>query len=131
MKFPVPKATGSRYTAGSSIQPWDVVNGNDNLSGVNEFTDRWDFFGNPSNFKASSSSLPYCTGTGAGGCSVTSGVSGMQSFFTAAQSTAMWQQCVAKAPDQSTLEAAGCYVKGNSVLVPNAAGAYGTMGRNI
>jgi hypothetical protein len=31
----------------------------------------------------------------------------------------------------NTLAAAGCYVKGNSVMVPNAAGAYGTMGRNI
>ena len=118
-------------------QPWNVIDSADNFSLIGtdpkhlENTDRWDFFGNPSDFKATSSSLPYCTGPGAGGCSVTSGVSGIQSFFTADQSTAMWNHCTAVAPDQNTLAAAGCYVKGNSVMVPNAAGAYGTMGRNI
>jgi len=116
-------------------QPWNLIDGSDNFSGSFENTDRWNFFGNPGDFKATSRSLPYCTGPGQGGCSVTSGVSGIQSFFTAAQSTAMWQQCVAKAPDITTLDpnqgGAGCYVKGNSVLVPNATGAYGTMGRNI
>jgi len=112
-------------------QPWDVVDGNDNFSGVNEYTDRWDFFGNPSNFKATSSSIPYCTGPGEGGCTVTSGVSGIISNFSAAQSTAMWQQCTAVAPDMSTLNSAGCYVKGNAVLVPPKAGTFGTMGRNI
>jgi hypothetical protein len=110
-------------------QPWNVIDGSDNFSGSNENTDRWDFFGNPGDFKSSSSSLPYCTGPD--DCSVTSGVSGIQSKFSASQSAAMWAQCTAKAPDPSTLGAAGCYVKGNSVMVPNAMGAYGTMGRNI
>ena len=115
-------------------QPWNVVDGSDNFSGTNENTDRWNFYGNPADFKATSSSLPYCTGPGSGGCSVTSGVSGIQSFFTASQSTAMWQQCMAVAPDPSpggTLDQAGCYVKGKSVMVPNAPGAFGTMGRNL
>jgi len=120
----------------SGSQPWDVVDGSDNFSslfGPSNFenTDRWNFYGNPSDFKATPSSLPYCTGPGAGGCSVTSGVSGIQSFFTPDQSTAMWAQCTAVAPDASTLNAAGCVVKGKSVMVPNAAGHYGTMGRNI
>jgi hypothetical protein len=117
----------------AGAQPWNIVDGSDNFSatydGHPENTDRWDFFGNPANFKATSSSLPYCSD--AQTCSVTSGVSGIQSFFTASQSAAMWAQCTAKAPDQSTLAAAGCYVKGNAVLVPNANGAFGTMGRNI
>jgi hypothetical protein len=64
-------------------------------------------------------------------CSVTSGVSGIQSFFTAAQSTAMWAQCTAVAPDLDNLNAAGCYVKGKSVMVPPKNGTFGTMGRNI
>ena len=110
-------------------QPWNIIDGSDNFSGSNENTDRWDFHGNPSDFKATSSSLPYCTD--AQTCSVTSGVSGIQSFFTAAQSNSMWAKCVAVARDMDTLNTAGCYVKGNSVMVPNAAGTYGTMGRNL
>jgi hypothetical protein len=112
-------------------QPWNVIDSSDNFSGTLENTDRWDFFGDPGNFKATSSSIPYCTGPGAGGCSVTSGVSGIQTFFTAAQSTAMWGQCTAVSPDLSTLNAGGCFVKGNAVMVPPKAGTLGTMGRNI
>ena len=43
----------------------------------------------------------------------------------------MWAQCTAVAPDMNTLNAAGCYVKGKSVMVPPANGTFGTMGRNI
>jgi len=58
-------------------------------------------------------------------------VSGITSYFTPTQSAAMWAQCTAVAPDMSTLNAGGCYVKGNSVMVPPKAGTFGTMGRNI
>jgi len=116
----------------SGSLPWNVIDGADNFSRTSEYTDRWDFFGSPSDFKSpGSQSLPYCTGPGKGGCSVTSGVSGIQSFFTADQSTAMWNQCTAVAPDMSTLKAAGCYVKGQSEMVPPTKGTFGTMGRNI
>jgi hypothetical protein len=117
-------------------QPWNIIDPTDNFSTLPQFgsqnyenTDRWNFYGNPSDFKTTSSSFPYCTGPS--NCSVTSGVSGIQSSFSPSQSAAMWAQCTAAAPDQSTLAAAGCYVKGKSVMVPNAAGSYGTMGRNI
>jgi hypothetical protein len=117
-------------------QPWDVIDASDNFSGSLENTDRWNFFGNPGDFKSGGpQSLPYCTDPKmpGGGCSVTSGVSGIQSSFTPDQSTAMWAKCVSVAPDQNTLQTAGCYVSrnGRSALVPNAAGTYGTMGRNI
>jgi hypothetical protein len=116
----------------SGSLPWNTIDSGNDFSGTGEFTDRWDFFGNPSDFKSpGSQSLPYCTGPGDGGCSVTSQVSGIQSFFTAAQSTAMWKQCQAVAPDPGTLTAGGCYVKGNSVMVPPKNGTFGTMGRNI
>jgi len=112
-------------------QPWNINDFSNNFSGSGDFSDRWDFFGSPSDFKSGSSSLPYCTGPGANGCSVTSGVSGIQSYFTAAQSSAMWAQCQAVAPDMNTLNAGGCFVKGKSVMVPPLAGTFGTMGRNI
>jgi carboxypeptidase family protein len=112
-------------------QPWNVDDTGNNFSGTNENTDRWDFFGNPSDFKATSSSIPYCTGPGVGGCSQTSGVSGIVTSFSAAQSTTMWNQCVAKSPDLGTLGTGGCFVDGNSVMLPPAANTFGTMGRNI
>jgi len=110
-------------------QPWLANDQSDNISGSGDFGDRWDFFGNPKNFVSTSSSLPYCTGPS--NCTTTSGISSIVSSFTAAQSAAMWAQCTAVAPDQSTLQSYGCYVKGNSVMVPPKAGTYGTMGRNI
>jgi len=112
-------------------QPWLMSDTGNDFSGSGDSSDRWNFYGNPSDFMSSSSSIPYCTGPGAGGCSTQSGVSGIQSFFTAAQSTAMWGQCTAAAPDQKTLGAGGCYVSGSSVMTPPKAGTFGTMGRNI
>jgi hypothetical protein len=117
----------------SSGMPWLIYDtGNDfstGGSGNGDFYDRWDFFGNPSDFKGSAQSLPFCSGPS--NCSVTSGVSGIQSFFSPAQSSAMWAQCTAVAPDASTLATGGCYVSGKSVMTPPVNGTYGTMGRNI
>jgi hypothetical protein len=112
-------------------QPWIAFDAANNFSGSGDNADRWDFFGNPADFKSGSSSIPYCSGPGANGCSVTSGVSGIQSFFSPSASTAMWAQCVAAAPDPSTLGQGGCYVSGKSVMVPPTAGTFGTMGRNL
>jgi hypothetical protein len=120
-------------------QPWNIIDSTDNFSGTIENTDRWDFFGNPSDFKATSGSIPSCSGfgvTATGGvdtsgatCSTTSGISGLQ--YTFPSSAAMAAQCAAKAPDPNTLAAAGCFVDGNSVMVPAKLGTYGTMARNI
>jgi hypothetical protein len=112
-------------------QPWNIIDGSDNFSGTIENTDRWDFSGDPSDFKATSSSIPYCTGPGAGGCSVTSGVSGIQTFSSASDSTAMWAKCTAASRDLNTLAVTGCFVEGNSVMVPGKLGTFGTMARNI
>jgi hypothetical protein len=122
--------------------PWGAIDtgnniSNDGLAGGEE-TDRWDFFGNPADFKSGSSSLPFCTGVvatpGSASCSVTSGITGLVTTFSATQSQAMWNQCVAKAADTSAggnLEQFGCFVSGNSVMTPPAANHFGNMGRNI
>jgi hypothetical protein len=122
-----------------SAQPWNIFDTANNFTGSGDKADRWDFFGNPANFKSGSSSIPYCTGPGLGGCSVTSGITGVTSPFSAAQSAGMWAQCTAVAPDVRTLTgnkalgipAGGCFVDGSSVMVPPAFGTFGTMGRNI
>jgi hypothetical protein len=111
-------------------QPWLVVDSGDNFSGTNEFTDRWDFFGNPNDFQSSSESIPYCTGFGSSAgvtCTSKSGVSGLVTTLP----SSLGAQCTAVAPDPTTLDASGCYVKGKSVMVPPKAGTFGTMGRNL
>ncbi len=117
-----------------SGQPWNVNDQANNFSGSGENADRWDFFGSPSDFKSGGSNTQiFCSGGAPGDCSyLTQGglfpVVLSDSFISAA-----WTLCQNKAPDAGTLGAAGCYVSrnGRSVLVPNAAGQFGTMGRNI
>ncbi len=109
--------------------PWLVDDLGNDFSTSGDFGDRWNFYGNPSDFKSGSSSLPYCTGPK--DCSVVSGVSGIPTAFSPSASAAMWGQCTAKAPDASTLAVGGCYVSGQSVMTPPKAGTFGTMGRNI
>ena len=114
-----------------SGQPWYVNDTNLDFSGTGDTADRWNFYGNPKDFTSGASSIPFCSGPGANGCTLTSGVSGLQSFFSASDSTAMWAKCTAVSPDPTTLAAGGCFVNGNSVMVPPKLGTFGTMGRNI
>jgi Carboxypeptidase regulatory-like domain/TonB dependent receptor-like, beta-barrel len=112
-------------------QPWQVNDQANNFSGTGDNADRWDFFGNPSDFHSDGPrGIPFCTGPA--NCSQTDAFGNTVVAFSAAQSAAMWANCVSHAPDPAgTLAAAGCYVQGNSVLVPPALGTFGNMGRNI
>jgi hypothetical protein len=120
-------------------QPWDSVDTADNISGTGESEDRWDFFGNPRDFQSNNTSIPYCTGPGAGGCTQTTPQGTAQ--LSAAQSSAFWTACqaaAAKVPTGPTgktglqsLSSFGCYARGNSVMLPPALNSFGTMGRNI
>jgi hypothetical protein len=123
-----------------SAQPWTVNDYGNNISGAGDSADRWDFFGNPADFKGTNVSIPYCTGPGLKGCSQIASQTGDTTFFSSSQSTAMWNQCTAKAADTTsiqgtqpigTLGANGCFVSGSSVMTPPAPGHYGNMGRNI
>jgi len=131
-------------------QPWLMFDTHDDISTggtqLGDLTDRWDFFGNPSDFKSGSSSIPFCgvdpslnlppgtpftpPTTGNPGniiCSSTSGITGIATPLP----SSLGSKCTAVAPDPSTLAYAGCFVKGNSVMTPPANGTFGTMGRNI
>jgi len=111
-----------------SSQPWLVDDTGNDFIGTGESTDRWDFFGNPADFKSGSSSIPYCTGfPGPVTCTTTSAISGLSATLPAS----LGAKCTAVAPDPSTLATGGCFVSGNSVMVPPTAGTYGTMARNI
>jgi carboxypeptidase family protein/TonB-dependent receptor-like protein len=113
----------------ASAQPWNVFDPKNNFDKNGDNSGRWDFFGNPADFVSGSSSIPVCRS--ASNCSTTSGISTLVSQFSPAQSATMWALCTANAPDPVTLAKGGCFVDGNSVLVPPTAGTYGTMGRNI
>ena len=137
-------------------QPWLVFDGSGahdystGGSGFGDLTNRWDFFGNPSDFRSSTNSIPFCNGAGGvgsgTGCSTTSGISGFVTCATGSDVAAlncsatssalpsastMWGKCTAVSPDPTTLASGGCFVKGNSVMTPPINGTYGTMGRNI
>jgi hypothetical protein len=107
-------------------QPWTVSDSTFNFSGSGEGADRWDFFGNPNDFRSGPLSIPYCNSSG---CTQQSQYGSYS--FPSATAASMYAQCVAKAPSQVSLAQAGCYVVGNSVMVPPMPGTFGTMGRNM
>jgi hypothetical protein len=123
-----------------SPQPWTVNDTGDNISGTNENTDRWDFFGSPSNFQSTNHSIPYCTSGTDGGCTELLG-NGNTFMFSQAQSTTFYNACTAAAaavdggsttgPTTASLLQFGCFAQGHSVMIPPAAGTFGTMGRNL
>src|SRR5437016_8213507 len=81
---------------------------------------RWNFFGNPEDFKTSKALLS--TNGGNGGIPYFPGTSNAN--------------CLAKAQASGPLAVAsltnlGCYALGSSVLVPPAFGSYSTLGRNV
>jgi len=114
-----------------SGQPWQVNDQSNDFSQTGDLADRWDFFGNPSDFHSDGPrGIPFCTGPA--NCSQTDAFGNTVVAFTSTQSAAMWANCVSHAPDPTgTLAASGCFVQRNSVLVPPAHGTFGNMGRNI
>jgi hypothetical protein len=139
------------YPALQTVDPMGVNNGGgyiNGFSGIGDGSDRWDFFGNPSDFKGTQTSIPYCSSptvkvlvggqlqtyataftTGSATCTQTTGVTNLVS--TPANSATLIANCIAKAPDPNTLAAGGCFANGNSVMTPPTAGTFGNMGRNI
>ena len=115
-----------------SGQPWNVNDQGNNFSTTGEASDRWNFFGKPSDFKSIGPSGIPCFGPGGNGA-CTGAIP--QACLTAAASVGP--------AALATLNGSGsglpanvsptnyCYMVGNSVLIPNAFHAFGNMGRNI
>jgi hypothetical protein len=100
-----------------SGEPWNVNDQGNNFSGTNELSDRWNFFGKPSDFKSiGPNGLPFFPGTSNAAC--------------LAKAMALDGTNAAK-PYTTSLGSAGCYANGTSILIPNGIGTFGTMGRNI
>jgi Carboxypeptidase regulatory-like domain/TonB dependent receptor len=99
----------------STAQPWGPTDSGTDVSGTGDSRvastgiERWDFFGNPSDFTSGPTGIPYFAGTSN-------------------------PACVARATTTTMLQSLGffgCFVKGNSVMLPPALGSFGTMGRNF
>ena len=92
-----------------SPQFWGPTDTADDISLTGEHADRWNFFGDPKDFKSTHTAIAYFSGTSNQAC------------VTQAATPAL----------MTSLEEFGCYAKGNSVMTPPALGTFGTMGRNI
>ncbi|MBZ5661329.1 MAG: TonB-dependent receptor [Acidobacteriia bacterium] len=104
-----------------SALPWNVVDSTDDISGVGEFTDRWNFFGNPSSFSGlKSSSVPYFAGVSSADC-----LAKAQGLDAA--STPLYPGYT----NVASLTKYGCYVSNGAMMLPAAFGTFGTMGRNL
>jgi hypothetical protein len=126
----------------ATAQPWQTYDPADNFSGTGENADRWNIFGNPSDFPSGKSSIPDCTVIPKTGnanfvqgnvaCSIANPY-GLAQTLIPAQTTAAVIGCIAHAVSTATLNSGGCYVStnGNSFITPPALGTFGNMGRNI
>jgi hypothetical protein len=91
-------------------QPFGVMDAGTDVSLTGELNDRWDFYGNPNDFKSTPVGIPYF------------GPGNLPSVCT--------NQATINGSTAS-LNAFGCYVSGNSFMIPPPFGTFGTMGRNI
>ena len=96
-----------------SPQPWGPMDTGDDISGTGEAVDRWDFVGNPGDFKSNPNSIP--------------------TYFGPASLPTVCTNAATTSGMMTSLDLFGCYVSknGNSAMVPAAIGTFGTMGRNV
>jgi hypothetical protein len=93
--------------------PWNATdNSNDIPKTGDKKEDRWDFFGNPSDFATGKSPIPFYAG----------GSANMPALCT---------QDAASVGASANLAKFGCFAQGNSVLLAPLTGTFGTAGRNI
>jgi hypothetical protein len=92
-------------------QPWNPTDFENDVSLTGEFSDRWNIYGNPSDFKLTTGS-PTSLLPGA----IIFDATGTNPLCTAHTSTSLGDL--------------GCYIAGSSVLVPPDYGTFGNMGRN-
>ena len=118
MKSPGQMLEGWTLSSAIVIQsglPWDAVDTANDPSRTNQLVDRWDFFGNHSDFKAGPNPIPFYSPTQPAPFNV----------FPAACT-----QAVNSSGGLATL-ADGCYAQGNSVLIAPAPGQFGTQAKNM
>jgi hypothetical protein len=124
--------------------PWYAQDSSNDITGTGEVgntgsnLERWDFFGNPSDFKSNQHPFPFCTLAGGSTPACSS-----PTPLSAAQTNAFWATCnqyaatMPQGPDGQTgiqsLDTFGCYLStnGKSALLAPAVGTLGTEARNL
>ncbi len=116
-----PLTSGWNLTSIVTLQsgaPWGPVDLGNDPSYTGEYNDRWNLFGNKSDFSnVTASAFPYFPG----GDPSTNGLTANSACNAHATTLA----------SQQSLAAFGCYAVGNSVLIPAGFGSFGTLGRNV
>jgi hypothetical protein len=95
-------------------QPWGVMDAGTDISLTGELNDRWNFYGNPKDFKSTPVGIRY--------------------FAPGDPNNPLPQSCIDQAAAigaTDALNSFGCYASGKSFMIPPAFGTFGTMGRNI
>ncbi len=113
-----------------SPQPWGPMDEGTDAAGIGPLPVsppanspiRWNFFGNPSDFKPSASGIPYFPGNQVQGDPTNNAECNAQALALDAGNTA--------GPASTALNLFGCYAEGNSVMIPPALGSFGNMTRN-
>jgi hypothetical protein len=82
---------------------------------------RWSFYGNPNDFKPSSTGIPYFGGNNA---------PADPSANAACNAKALALDGGAPGASTESLAFFGCYAQGNSIMIPPPLGQFGNMGRN-
>ena len=98
--------------------PWTVEDLSNDFSGTGQVSELdsygqfWNFYGNPNDFKSGPSAVPFFAGGATpAACSTAAAANGLAAI--------------------ASLGVSGCYMKGNSVLIPPALGTYGNAGRGL
>ncbi len=103
--------------------PFNATDTTTDISGTSDFNDRWDLIGSATDLTPGGPSPIPCFGAPA-------------STFAKAGCAALPSACTTAASNLGpatvqSLNMYGCYMEGNSVIIPPAQGTYGTMGRNL
>jgi hypothetical protein len=113
-----------------SASPWGVQDFTNDFSGTNQvneldtFGQIWNFVGNPADFKAGRNVATPCW-SGSGASAIPGCLIGTKPAACMNAASGFGLGAV------STLNDVGCYVVGNSVLIPPALGTVGNVQRNI
>ena len=103
-------------------QPFGVMDAGTDVSLTGELNDRWDFYGNPQDFKSTPTGIPFFQ----------PGIpTNPPNDPTYAINNPLCKNTAASNGLTTSMLTFGCYASGNSVLLPPIIGTQGTMGRNI
>ena len=127
------KVSGSfKFQSGIPVNPVDTRD----FQGTNRGTSRWNFFGNPDDFrfddKANTDIPKFFAACATTPCPPLAGINPRTGVaYVAADMAINNSLCTAHAASQATLSAFGCWVQGNSVMTPPALGTFGNAPRNL